>query len=232
MKRHPALVPLSHDHHHALAAAHRLRAAADGDGDPRAVVSAFVDFFGAHTLAHFRAEEELIFPLVAEVDEARPLLVAILLDHQRLRALVPRLARTAEVGVMREVGELLEGHIRREERELFPLIERVAKPDLDAAGAEAPGGPVWGQASEDLNATLLDWGPGRGPSPHVNETRDVLIFVVAGSANLSVDRDDRELHAGEAVIVAKRRRRQIVAGPRGVRYLSVHLRRPPLQIER
>ena len=29
MKRHPALIPLSHDHHHALAAARRLRLAAD-----------------------------------------------------------------------------------------------------------------------------------------------------------------------------------------------------------
>jgi quercetin dioxygenase-like cupin family protein len=66
----------------------------------------------------------------------------------------------------------------------------------------------------------------------VNEERDVLVFVVDGSALLTVDGDARELTAGEATIVAKGRRRSIVAGAAGARYLSAHLRRPPLQIRR
>jgi quercetin dioxygenase-like cupin family protein len=232
VKRHSALIPLSHDHHHALVEARRLRRAADADADPGAAVAAFVDFFGAVSVPHFREEEEMLLPLVAGVEEARPLVVEALLDHQRLRALVTGLQRSDDVRAsMRELGSLLEAHVRREELELFPLIERLAADRLDRRGPTVASGPVWGQASDDLNATLLAWRAGEGPAEHVNAERDVLVFVVDGSVTITVDGEARELLPGEALIVAKGRRRTLTAGRNGVRYLSVHLRRPPLQID-
>jgi mannose-6-phosphate isomerase-like protein (cupin superfamily) len=117
---------------------------------------------------------------------------------------------------------------------LFPLIEQLVGSDLEHAlgkAAIAGGGPVWGEASEDLNATLLAWRAGSGPPESINHERDVLVLVVEGSAVVTVEGRDRLLRAGEAVIVGKGTRRRIVAGPAGVRYLSVHRRRPPLQIE-
>jgi iron-sulfur cluster repair protein YtfE (RIC family) len=133
MKRHPALVPLSHDHHHALVEARRLRrAAGDAETDPAAAAAAFAEFFATVTVPHFREEEETLFPLVVDSEEARPLLVEVLLDHLRLHALATRLAGASDVRrAMRELGELLEAHVRREERELFPLIERVAAAELE-----------------------------------------------------------------------------------------------------
>ena len=89
---------------------------------------------------------------------------------------------------------------------------------------------MWGDASEDLNATMLAWGAGGGPPAHVNPERDVLVFVVEGSATVTQDDEVRELAAGDAVIIGKGRSRKITAGPEGVRYLAVHRRRPPLQI--
>jgi mannose-6-phosphate isomerase-like protein (cupin superfamily) len=234
MKRHPALVALSHDHHHALVEARRLRRAAAGDNEPAAAAAAFRRFFAAVTVPHFREEEETLFPLLVDAEEARPLLVAALLDHQRLHALTAALDDSADVRrSMRELGERLEAHIRLEERELFPLIERLALAELDGLdSADVPrGGPVWGAASDDLNATLLAWDAGGGPPAHVNEERDVLTFVADGSATVTVDGEGRELVAGEASIVGKGRRRRITAGAGGVRYLSVHLRRPPLEIQ-
>ena len=94
------------------------------------------------------------------------------------------------------------------------------------------GGPVWGAASADLNATLLEWPPGEGPPEHVNEERDVLFVVVAGSATLTVDGEPRELGPGEARIVDKGTRRGLVAGPDGVRYLTAHTRRGALEVKR
>lgn len=233
MKRHPALIPLSHDHHHALVEARRLRDAAGGEGNPEAVAVAFADFFAAVSVPHFREEEEMLFPLVAGAEEARPLVMEALLDHQRLHALVAQLPRSADVRAsMREIGELLEAHVRREERELFPLIEQFAADQLERGRSAIAGGPVWGQASDDLNATLLAWGPGDGPSEHVNDERDVLIFVVDGSTTVTVADEVRDLRAGDALIVAKGLRRKITAGYAGTRYLSVHLRRPPLQIQK
>lgn len=223
MKRHPALIPLSHDHHHALVEARRLRAAADRDDDPAEAAAAFAGFFAAVNVPHFREEEETLFPLVAGFDDARPLIVEALLDHQRLHALVAELQGSTDVrGSMREIGELLEAHVRREERELFPLIERLAADRLEHSGPTVASGPVWGQASEDLNATVLAWDAGEGPAEDVNVERDVLIFVVDGSATITIDDKTRDLQPRDAVIVAKGRRRKITAGRGGVRYLSVH----------
>ncbi|HEY7195792.1 MAG TPA: hypothetical protein VH306_01250 [Gaiellaceae bacterium] len=94
----------------------------------------------------------------------------------------------------------------------------------------ARGGPVWGAESEDLNATLLEWEAADGPPEHVNDDLDVLVVVLDGSADVTVGAERRRLDRGEALIIAKGRRRRIVAGPNGVSYLSVHRRRPRLQI--
>ncbi|HET7128870.1 MAG TPA: hemerythrin domain-containing protein [Gaiellaceae bacterium] len=231
MKRHPALVHLSHDHHHALVQARKLKRAAS-DPDRAAAASAFATFFADVTVSHFREEEESLFPLAAWSEEARPLVVQALLDHQRLHALVAQLDRPEERGsTMVELADLLEQHVRREERELFPLLERIAVDALDDWKADHANGPVWGLASEDLNATLLAWRPGGGTEAHVNDERDVLIFVVDGEATVSIEGERHELGAGRALIVDKGLRRSVTAGPGGVRYLSVHLRRPPLQIK-
>lgn len=92
-------------------------------------------------------------------------------------------------------------------------------------------GPVWGAASEDLNATILVWPAGEGPREHVNESRDVLYVVVEGSVELTVDGAARELRPGEALIVPKGARRALVAGPAGARYATAHVRRGGLEIE-
>ncbi|HEU5244982.1 MAG TPA: cupin domain-containing protein [Gaiellaceae bacterium] len=94
------------------------------------------------------------------------------------------------------------------------------------------GGPVWGAASADLNATLLEWPAGKGPAEHVNEQRDVLYVVLTGSATLTVDGEAHELGVGEATIVDKGARRALVAGAEGVRYLTAHIRRGGLEIKR
>jgi quercetin dioxygenase-like cupin family protein len=89
-----------------------------------------------------------------------------------------------------------------------------------------------GTESEELNATLLSWRAGKGPAEHVTDGPDVLVVVLAGSALARTEEDERELGAGETTIIAKGRRRRIGAGRQAVRYLSVHRRRPPLQIAR
>ena len=92
-------------------------------------------------------------------------------------------------------------------------------------------GPVWGLESEELNATLLEWGPGEGPPAEtVNEERDVLVFVHEGSLTVHLDGVEQQVPAGRAVIVEKGRRRRLVAGPDGVRYLTAHRRRGGLRI--
>lgn len=243
MKRHRSLIPFSHDHHEALVAARRLRRGADGP-EPTEAAATFLAFFASSAVPHFREEEELLFPCVADVIEAREPVTQALLEHQRLHAAAAHLreivakgsAEPAGAERMRELATLLEEHVRFEERRLFPLIETLLPEErltrLADAGAVNGGGPVWGTESEELNATLLDWRAGEGPAEHVNDERDVLVVVLAGSAIVSTEDEERELTTGETTIIAKGRRRKISAGRHGVRYLSVHRRRPPLQIAR
>jgi uncharacterized cupin superfamily protein len=66
---------------------------------------------------------------------------------------------------------------------------------------------------------------------HVNTERDVLILVLEGTGVAIVDGVEHRLRRHHALLIAHGARRSIRAGPDGLRYLSVHLRRPPLQIE-
>lgn len=250
MPRRSALIPLSRDHHRDLVHARRLQAAARNTPPERvAAARAFVAFFSTHMVSHFRREEETVFPLLVEADgEDRALLVQALLDHQRLHALGARLADELDADavsseLMNETGSLLESHVRLEERRLFPLIEQLAGERLDQVDpplerdspvvepdAAEGEGPLWGAASDDLNVTMLSWYPGSATPEHMNEERDVLVVCLAGSGTILLDGVPHTIAEGQILIIEKGCPRQIEVGPRGLRYLSVHLRRPGLQI--
>ena len=117
MKRHAALVPLSHDHHRALVEAKRLRERGDA--------GVFLRFYLGDMLAHFREEEELLFPLLVEGDGVPELVARALAQHQRIHAGAHALARGE--GDPLALGELVEAHVRLEERELFPLCGGAAR---------------------------------------------------------------------------------------------------------
>jgi Hemerythrin HHE cation binding domain len=179
MKRHRTLVPLSHDHHHALVEARRLRCAAEGPGSSTAA-SAFLRFFASETVGHFRAEEELLFPAVVDFPEAREPIVQALLEHQRIRARAALLRnrlddRRALADTMRELGELLAAHVRHEERRLFPLIESLlddrtlSAVELTRSDGYEPADPQGALSDQprrttpaNPDATLLFWGAGGG----------------------------------------------------------------------
>jgi quercetin dioxygenase-like cupin family protein len=91
-------------------------------------------------------------------------------------------------------------------------------------------GPLWGMASADLNATLLAWPPGHEVAEHTNSELDVLLIVLEGAGTAEVDGLEHALVPGSALLVEKGRSRVIRAGPEGLRYLSVHKRRGPLQV--
>jgi quercetin dioxygenase-like cupin family protein len=100
---------------------------------------------------------------------------------------------------------------------------------VDAAGG-GTNGPVWGVASDDLNATLLAWPPGTPLPEHVNDEVDVLLVMLSGSGTCTVDGRAEALGPSSVRLIPKGARRAIVAGADGMRYLSVHRRRGPLQI--
>jgi quercetin dioxygenase-like cupin family protein len=250
VRRHPSLIELSHHHHHALVASRRLAAAAGGTPDERLdAARAFLVFFEGRGVAHFRDEEERVFPLLLADDrEHPPELERALMEHARLHARAADIRAAVVAGevepeLLDRTSTLLEAHVRLEERELFPLVERCARDRLEAdeqrqAAADGPVidllqaadglGPLWGAQSEDLNATLLSWGAGHVVPEHVNAERDVVVIVVSGSATIEVDGVPHALEEAQLVLLPRGTARKIVAGDAGVRYVSVHRRRDPL----
>ena len=132
MKRSQALQPLSHQHHQGLFVAQKLRRATEEDkGDVR---EQFLDFWDSEARGHFRVEEEVLLPAYARhaaID--RPEVVRVLTEHVLIRRFAGDLgAAPSEVAQLQALGELLEGHIRHEERTLFPLIEEAMTSDEQA----------------------------------------------------------------------------------------------------
>jgi hemerythrin-like domain-containing protein len=136
MRRNDALIPLTHDHHHALAQARRLALASASTTDERKdAASLFVDFYSRDTLVHFREEEETVFPLVVDRKEAEGPLKRLMMDHLRIHGCVRRLTAElaegdAQPNTMKVLSELLEKHIRFEEKSFFPMVEDLAGSDL------------------------------------------------------------------------------------------------------
>ena len=130
MTQHPSLIHLRRDHHHGIALALRCRKRALGQVRPAGTaglqeqVQELVDFFALHLDGHFRAEEGILFPLVARAHPNAGLLIASLVrDHEQIRgniACLPREMNPAKL--LFAVGDVLETHIRREAKELFPLV--------------------------------------------------------------------------------------------------------------
>lgn len=144
--RHPSLIPLSQDHHHGLALALRCRKQALGQIKPMGLkglkerAQELRDFFADNLVVHFRAEEEVLFPQMrALVPESEAILEQLIRDHQQIRAAIPRLEGEAGLGkLVFDLGDLLERHIRKEERELFPLFEQ----HIGETGAETVGDEI------------------------------------------------------------------------------------------
>ena len=129
--RHPSLIPLSHDHHHTLAQARRLKGV-PVDSEPASVgrtADDFVNFYLGRTRHHFHEEEELFFAPLVDDDTVGPLIARAVADHLRVHAKVQTLRRQLSTGdiappLIVAIADLLESHVRFEEQELFPLIEQ------------------------------------------------------------------------------------------------------------
>ena len=91
--------------------------------------------------------------------------------------------------------------------------------------SESKIGPIWGVETEDLNATALNWRPGKSVAAHVNTEVDVVLAVLAGGGSLRIDGQEFDLAAGDVYIIPKGTEREVAAGSNGLRYINIHKRR-------
>ena len=160
-RRHDSLIPLSREHQYALMLCLRIhRGLLECDTDAtwlQMKADHSVRFFEGELLTHFRAEEEFLFPAMRELSGAMPLIDELLGEHETIRTLIDQLRRI-ETGTLastlKQFADTLERHIRKEERELFPIYEQQASPQTMSHVERAILNLI-GSASQPRNPELL-----------------------------------------------------------------------------
>ena len=141
MKRHESLHPLSAHHHHALVQALEIRRAgelpaAKRDAALRRVARQFLRFWEKTGRQHFREEEEVLLPAYARHKrlDQHAAIIRLLADHAQIRSQIEDLAAALEDSSPRPdtlancvagLAQALHDHVRFEENEVFPQMEKV-----------------------------------------------------------------------------------------------------------
>jgi hypothetical protein len=141
LKRDPALVLLSRDHHFALRHALWMRRAAGAPdiGAAARVARDYVVFYGDELVPHMADEESIVFPAFEGTDPAGT--ERLRGEHREIDALTSRLrsrlddAASDPRPLMAEIASLLDDHVRYEERVYFMAVqERLPASVLLAIG--------------------------------------------------------------------------------------------------
>jgi hemerythrin-like domain-containing protein len=128
MLRDPSLIPLSRQHQHALALCVRIERAlqinvVDLDAWQREVEQQYEQEIGFH----FAAEEKALFPKAKRFPELVSLVEELCDEHRRLRECFARAhERSMDGGELGAFAKMLSGHIRKEERQLFEVLQKLA----------------------------------------------------------------------------------------------------------
>jgi hemerythrin-like domain-containing protein len=118
IKRHKALRNLSREHHDGLIFALRLQKGVAKSADLQSMEEYVSWFWENHLQPHFKLEENCLFPMLkGEYELVREAIV----QHQDLKMLFQIQQKT--LADFKRIYELLQKHIRLEERELFNLIQ-------------------------------------------------------------------------------------------------------------
>lgn len=122
MKRSPALLKLSREHHTALSLALRIEKATDAAAQD-ILLATLPGLFRGELEPHFQEEEKALLPQLAQAGEAA-LVARTLEEHRQIRDLVGRMV-DGDHASLPAFGALLRAHVRFEERELFVVAQQV-----------------------------------------------------------------------------------------------------------
>ncbi len=138
MKRHPALAHLSREHHGALILARLLQNNAPAykglPADTKGKAEYAVKFYNEELIKHFEEEEKVLQLVKGNNAQLDVLVEAIFREHQELHAAFKSINNHQNFTMhLDDLGKALEVHVRKEERELFPLIQETCSEELMTA---------------------------------------------------------------------------------------------------
>ena len=126
MKRSPALLELSREHHTALSLSLRIARMADAESEA-ALLIRVPAVFDAELEPHFQEEEQGLLPALVAAGELA-LVTRTLAEHGAMRNLMTHI-RSGDVVSLKLFGQQLAAHVRFEERELFARAQDVLSAD-------------------------------------------------------------------------------------------------------
>lgn len=133
IKRSIELMQLSREHHEGLLLKWKITEGINKHVSVERLSDYLLFFYSSNLEDHFNIEEQFLFPLLPAHNELR---IRAQKQHDELRAIVSRIKLKEAIDDLVQFVNLLEEHIRFEERTLFNYIEQNTLPEVLA---EAPG---------------------------------------------------------------------------------------------
>jgi len=126
MKRNVNLVELSSEHHDGLVVALRIKKALNNSVESHILVN-YINHISGTLNNHFRQEEENLSQVKNISREGKDLIERMTYDHQQFYDLMDKinLKDNSLDDNLSKFSDLLNDHIRFEERELFPYVEQI-----------------------------------------------------------------------------------------------------------
>jgi hemerythrin-like domain-containing protein len=134
IKRNKNIVPLSKDHHHGLLLCWKIRQGLKMNVELERIRNYINFFWQTYLVKHFRQEEELLF---SKIDG--PVCNRVKDEHEIIRLLIAGISSQDKdnTNCYTRFANLLEQHIRHEERVLFSYLEaHISAEELERIGKE------------------------------------------------------------------------------------------------
>lgn len=127
IKRHPAIVEYSKDHHFGLLLVWKIRQGVKYKIEKERIGAYVYMFFQNDLKSHFDEEEKFLLPLLPQANKLR---VKLEEEHKELKQYIAAIIKDDfQYETLNKFANLLESHIRFEEREFFQHLQKVV--DLD-----------------------------------------------------------------------------------------------------
>jgi hemerythrin-like domain-containing protein len=138
MQRDRVLIPLSHQHQHALALCvqiDRSLAAGAPANSIDVLARTLVEQFDSEMRSHFSKEEQVLFPAMSQFETTRELVTELVAEHRSMQTLRDTLKESPDKGAVAEFSAMLRLHVRKEEGVLFEEAQRLlTREQMDAIG--------------------------------------------------------------------------------------------------
>jgi hemerythrin-like domain-containing protein len=149
IKRNENIVKLSQDHHASLLFCWKLRQGVKFNASFETMKKYVQYFWDHHFSFHFKEEEEFLFAPVTDEQVQKALD-----DHQEIKIFIEQINETGtedEQDVLLELADLVDSHVRYEERILFPHLEKTLSDEqLKEIGKQISKTPVKDEFSDQF----------------------------------------------------------------------------------